>query len=241
MQKRFWKDYTTPMSRMRQAWGFGIHSPFAFRLITKVIREKARYYAYDDIEAIRHERVENHLSRSQKRLRKRISTSRGRLFFRLTNFFRPHKILEIGSSWGISTLYLRLADRSSQLTVAEPADEVVRFAERLLAEAGVKADFVRENYETFLPDYLEQNSERLYIVVNRLPKSYYGMLSRLLDVALDKQSLLIIDGIRSNSAVKSWWESLIKDPRVRVTVDMKNVGFVCCDPKLNKQDYQVAL
>lgn len=67
------------------------------------------------------------------------------------------------------------------------------------------------------------------------------MLSRLLDVALDKQSLLIIDGIRSNSAVKSWWESLIKDPRVRVTIDMKNVGFVCCDPKLNKQDYQVAL
>lgn len=138
-------------------------------------------------------------------------------------------------------MYLRLADRSSQLTVAEPVDEVARFAESLLAEAGVKADFVRENYETFLPDYLGRNSERLYIVVNRLPKSYYGILSRLLDTALDKQSLLIIDGIRSNSAVKSWWESLIKDPRVRVTIDMKNVGFVCCDPKLNKQDYQVAL
>lgn len=81
MQKKFWKDYTSPMSRMRQAWGFGIHSPFAFRLITKVIREKARYYAYDDIEAICHEHMDDSLSHRQKHLRKRISTSRGRLFF----------------------------------------------------------------------------------------------------------------------------------------------------------------
>ena len=66
MQKKFWKDYTSPMSRMRQAWGFGIHSPFAFRLITKVIREKARYYAYDDIEAICHEHVDDSLSHRQK-------------------------------------------------------------------------------------------------------------------------------------------------------------------------------
>ena len=152
MQKKFWKDYTSPMSRMRQAWGFGIHSPFAFRLITKVIREKARYYAYDDIEAICHEYVDDSLSHRQKHLRKRISTSRGRLFFRLTNFFRPDNILEIGTSWGISTLYLRLAGRQSEITVVEPLPEVHDFAESLFAELGEKADFVREEYATFLLD-----------------------------------------------------------------------------------------
>ena len=216
MQKKFWKDYTSPMSRMRQAWGFGIHSPFAFRLITKVIREKARYYAYDDIEAICHEHVDDSLSHRQKHLRKRISTSRGRLFFRLTNFFRPDNILEIGTSWGISTLYLRLAGRQSEITVVEPLPEIHDFAESLFAE-------------------------RLYIVVNRLPKPYYRALPDLLAPVLDMHALLIIDGIRSNSEVKSWWEKLVKDERVRVTVDMKNVGLVCCDPKLNKQDYQVSL
>ena len=70
MQKKFWKEYTSPMSRMRQAWGFGIHSPFAFRLITKVIREKARYYAYDDVEAIARARVIDALQRRQKRQRR---------------------------------------------------------------------------------------------------------------------------------------------------------------------------
>lgn len=81
MQKKFWKDYTSPMSRMRQAWGFGIHSPFAFRLITKVIREKARYYAYDDIEAICHEYVDDSLSHRQKHLRKRFRQAEEGSFF----------------------------------------------------------------------------------------------------------------------------------------------------------------
>lgn len=119
--------------------------------------------------------------------------------------------------------------------------EIHDFAESLFAEVGEKADFVREEYATFLLDYFRQTPERLYIVVNRLPKPYYRALPDLLAPVLDMHALLIIDGIRSNSEVKSWWEKLVKDERVRVTVDMKNVGLVCCDPKLNKQDYQVSL
>lgn len=241
MQKKFWKEYTSPMSRMRQAWGFGIHSPFAFRLITKVIREKARYYAYDDVEEIGRTRVADTLMRRQKHLRKLLSTSRGRLFFRLTNFFRPDDIIEIGSSWGISSLYLRLAERSARLTIVEPIAEIGDFAERLFTEVGEQADFVRDPYNISLPAYLASERDGLYIVVNRQPKAQYRVLPRLLDPALDKPSFLIIDGIRSNSAAKEWWEALIKDERVRVTIDMKNVGFVCCNPKLNKQNYQVSL
>lgn len=97
-------------------------------------------------------------------------------FFRLTNFFRPDNILEIGTSWGISTLYLRLAGRQSEITVVEPLPEVHDFAESLFAEVGEKADFVREEYATFLLDYFRQTPERLYIVVNRLPKPYYRAL-----------------------------------------------------------------
>lgn len=41
------------MGRIRDWWrsrGHGIHSPFAFRIVTTVLRERGRYYAYDVID-----------------------------------------------------------------------------------------------------------------------------------------------------------------------------------------------
>ena len=35
------------LSRFRYRCGYGVHSPFAFSLITDVIYEKMPYYAYD--------------------------------------------------------------------------------------------------------------------------------------------------------------------------------------------------
>ena len=38
------------LSRFRYRCGYGVHSPFAFSLITDVIYEKMPYYAYDSLE-----------------------------------------------------------------------------------------------------------------------------------------------------------------------------------------------
>ena len=43
---------TTPLTRWRTSLGFGVHSPFAFRFIREVLRERrCAYYAYTDIAA----------------------------------------------------------------------------------------------------------------------------------------------------------------------------------------------
>ena len=44
------------LSRFRYRCGYGVHSPFAFSLITDVIYEKMPYYAYDLLKA-----EQNHL------------------------------------------------------------------------------------------------------------------------------------------------------------------------------------
>lgn len=36
--------------RIRTGWGFGVHSPFAFWLLTEVIRGRYAYYGYEEIE-----------------------------------------------------------------------------------------------------------------------------------------------------------------------------------------------
>lgn len=44
------------ISRYRHGRGFGVHSPFAYRLITEVLRQKLPYYDWDHVTG-RHERM----------------------------------------------------------------------------------------------------------------------------------------------------------------------------------------
>lgn len=72
------------LNRYRHNRGFGVHSPLAFKLITGVIHERARYYSYDNIEAL--------FGRREATMAKRI--------FRLMLFWRPERVAIIDSDAG---------------------------------------------------------------------------------------------------------------------------------------------
>ena len=47
------RRYRTAFKRYRHGKGFGIHSPFAFSFVLKVLRERLPYYSYARLEALR--------------------------------------------------------------------------------------------------------------------------------------------------------------------------------------------
>ena len=107
---------------IRYRKGYGVHSPFVFNLITKVIEEHCSYYSFYDIELIRkqllfRDNIITYPDRQQKgKLRRRtvgeivkreaIKPKHGALLFRLANYFKSQNILQLGPSMGLSTLYL---------------------------------------------------------------------------------------------------------------------------------------
>lgn len=89
------------LSRFRYRCGYGVHSPFAFSLITDVIYEKMPYYAYFS------------LKEEQKKMIKEQGWCKGiqkvnRFLFRLVNRVQPATIIEVGRP-SISSLYLQSA------------------------------------------------------------------------------------------------------------------------------------
>ncbi|NMA74852.1 MAG: hypothetical protein GX963_11985 [Bacteroidales bacterium] len=73
--------------RFRYRKGFGVHSPFAFRLITEVIYESYPYYSYSKI---RDSKLESEKENN------RLSFKMTKLLFRLVNEFQPTLFLEVG-------------------------------------------------------------------------------------------------------------------------------------------------
>ena len=118
------------LSRFRYRCGYGVHSPFAFSLITDVIYEKRPYYAYRS------------LASEQKKMSKERGWYRGtpkinRLLFRLVNKVQPATIVEVGRP-SASSLYLQSAKPSAGYLFASDLSE-------LFLDADVPVDFLYLN------------------------------------------------------------------------------------------------
>lgn len=143
------KQLLTAPVRYKRSRGFGIHSPFAYRFITGVLREPLPYYAYADITRRRNmafnlaSRIEGH--------RRVISEKNARLLFRIAADVNPRVILQIGTTYGVSTTALLDVDRTSQLVItpgaaacSEVYDKVThRYGDRIISCRSV-ADAIAE-------------------------------------------------------------------------------------------------
>src|SRR5205085_10137569 len=108
--------------RFRASNAHGIHSPFVFDLLNNVIHDKSEFYGFELIESLRskllldHHRIKVTDFGTGKKFREQSISSiaaksvkskkYAQLLFRLANKFKPETILELGTSLGISTLYL---------------------------------------------------------------------------------------------------------------------------------------
>lgn len=87
------------LRRFRKRCGYGVHSPFAFDLITNVIYEKRPYYAYADLK----KRCKELQCSGEKRSGGLDKVNK--LLFRLVNRCQPQTILDLGTS-SLAACYL---------------------------------------------------------------------------------------------------------------------------------------
>ena len=117
------------MLRFRHRCGYGVHSPFAFNLITQVIYESTPYYKYKDLE-----KEEKKLALEKDKNWKYESKKRKHLLFRLVNYTQPNTIVDIGRL-AASSLYLKAGREGADYVAASSLSE-------LFLEADVPVDFL---------------------------------------------------------------------------------------------------
>ena len=127
------RRYYTALSRYRRGKGFGIHSPFAFHFVLRVLKERAAYYFYDDIDEYR-QLASAGRSRMKGRKRPLVSRKNARLLFRIVNCFQPSAVLAFGSSYGVSSRVILGVSRKTHLWLCEPAELMPVVAEVLGGE-----------------------------------------------------------------------------------------------------------
>lgn len=205
-------------ARYRTCRGFGVHSPFAYTFITRVLREKLPYYAYD-VQKNRYKAALADAGRHPFLTPKRI-----RLLFRTVNYFSPESVLQIGSDNGLVTS--ALLDVNSEMRITRCMCSDVYEAENVTV--------------VNIPDTMDSgNLPNIVIIVTA---DDTAQMRRLLEAAVEQETVVIFPCVDHNDDIYSLWQhanSVLNSYGMTFTND--RYGVIVASRKYPRQKYSLWL
>lgn len=239
---------------------YDVHSPFLFDLITNVFDDKKKYPEYIKVEQLKKELLQNKLKisvtdlgagsrvdksneRSIRQIAKNASKSKkiGRLLFRLSRHVQPNNILELGTSLGLSSLYLAYGSPSSNIITIEGCPNISKIAADNFQKAGMfKIQLETGNFDDKLPEILEKTNslDLAFIDGNHQQEPTIKYFEQCL-LKSNPDSILIFDDIHWSDGMEKAWENIISHPSVTLSVDIFHMGIVFLRKELTKQHFVV--
>ncbi|MBK0370068.1 O-methyltransferase [Flavobacterium agrisoli] len=234
-----------------------VHSPFVFLLLTRCWYDKKAKPEYQILQEIRNSVLQNktHITitdfgagskvfksntRSVAAIAKNagISVKRAQLLFRIVRFYQPKTILELGTSLGLATSAMALANSSCKVTTLEGCPETSQIAQNLFDTFQLQNISLHNTaFETYLNQLpLDSKIDMIYFDGNHSEKATLLYFEKLLSTATN-DSVWIFDDIHWSAEMESAWEQIKNHPKVTVTIDSFQWGFVFFRREQSKQHF----
>lgn len=229
----------------------GVHSPFVFNLLTKCFYDKRSKPEYSILKNYRKSLLENKsfievtdfgagskVFKSNRRQISKIaktagiSPRRAELLFRVTNYFQPKNVLEIGTSLGLATSALALGNPKAKIITLEGCPETANQCQLQFQKFNFNnVDSVITEFENYLQDIKlrlkteTENFDLIYFDGNHSKKATLAYFDLLL-TTITNDSVWIFDDIHWSPEMEEAWEAIKNHPKVTVTIDTFQWGFV---------------
>jgi predicted O-methyltransferase YrrM len=229
----------------------GVHSPFVFNLLTKCFYDKKSKPEYSILKNYRKSLLENKnfievtdfgagskVFKSNRRQISKIaktagiSPKRAELLFRVTDYFQPKNILEIGTSLGLATSALALGNINAKVITLEGCPETGNQGQLQFQKFNFKnVTPVITEFENYLQDIERRltaetdNFDLIYFDGNHSKKATLAYFDLLL-TTITNDSVWIFDDIHWSHEMEEAWGIIKKHPKVTVTIDTFQWGFV---------------
>ena len=227
--------------------GHGTHSPFVYDLIIHVLNDKKKYEPYQKIELLRKQLLTNNATIEvedfgagsavipfKNRKIKDIANSSlkkkkyAQLLFRIAKYYQSKSIVELGTSFGISTCYLASANSNTKVITFEGSHNIAKIALNNFSKAGLKnVELIEGSFEKTLPSIIDitQNVDFLFIDGNHRKKATLEYFDIFLKKA-NTQSIFIFDDIHWSEEMEEAWKLIQQQPSVTLTIDLFFIGLV---------------
>lgn len=167
------------------------------------------------------------------------SPTQGRIMANIVQFLRPSTILELGTSLGISSLYLGMGNSSATVWTLEGNPAVANLAQELFSRMNTNnIQLVTGPFESTLSNVLNQleTIDFIYLDGNhrKEPTIYY--VEQIMPQCTDS-TIIILDDIRWSKEMYDAWEIIKRHPSVSSSLELWKLGILFLNPSLSKEHH----
>ena len=232
-----------------------MHSPFVFDFILNVLNDKTVYPEYKKIENIRKQLLQNKnfievedfgagsgvVKTNTRRIDKIAASSLkpkkyAQLLYRIIKYYQPHQIIEIGTSFGITTSYLAAAHSTANVITHEGATKIASIAIENFNSLNLNNIKLKQgDFESTLMGTIAaiDSLDFAFIDGNHRKKPTWDYFELLLTKS-NENSIFIFDDIHWSSEMEQVWEEIKLHPAVTLSIDLFFIGIV-----FFKKDFKV--
>lgn len=233
--------------RLQAKTRHGVHSPFVYNLVDKVIYNFNSSSVYNELETLRTEllgdsrsvqitdlgagsHVNNNKTKQVKQLAKNALKPKklAQLIYRLANETNPRNIIELGTCLGLTTSYLAKAAPQANITSIEGCPQTAEIARENLIKLNIEnVNLLVGNFDNILPDVISKTDslDVVFVDGNHRKDATLNYFNWCLP-KVNENTLLIFDDIYWSKGMEEAWKEIKNHPQVTVTVDLFWIGLV---------------
>lgn len=231
-----------------------IHSPFFFEFF-KVVNDRNPVWGADEIEEVRKKLLNNPFPIEYEELgsgksgkgkeklsdiaqRSLATPELAELYARIVKYLKAETIIELGTSLGISTLYLALRNEA-QITTLEGNQAVADIAITNFEFFDKKnISVIHGNIDQTLKEALFNMRRVDFALVDANHRyeptmRYFDLISK----RVKEKSIVVIDDIHHSAEMDKAWNEIRKNELVYGSIDLYRCGILFFEPSLGKQHF----
>ena len=236
------------------------HSPFLYNFIIKVLNQDSNDKNCEAISRLRKGLCQSenvikitdfgagsNINNSKKRKIKDIAKNSaknkkfGELLYRIVNHYNPKNIIELGTSLGISTLYLAMGNKKSNVFTLEGCPETAKIAKNNFEKMSIKnTNITVGNFSEKLEKQLikMKSIDLVFIDGNHQYKPTINYFEKCLKYT-NNETIFIFDDIHWSKGMENAWKYIKSHQKTTLTIDLFYLGIVFIKSELSKENYTI--
>lgn len=234
--------------------GYGVHSPYMFYLVTMIIEDRNSFYRFSQIENMRkvlknttktlmvgNEGEKKEVKISSLLKQGSISPSYDQLLFRLSRYFHPKNILEIGTTIGLSTMYMAAPDSTCNVYTVEKDAGISSLARLNFKRAEFSnIKVLNENVSSpVVTDLIKTNQIDLYYFGRKASDEDVRCVLECTTNRYSSSTVIMISDIYKTKEREILWNEMKQIKGVRVCLELFFYGILIFNEDLQPQSYNL--